>query len=298
VDALAASGERREVDGAVLYTRRPPREPALRDDGATAWLEHRLYAPLDQRGLARLEHERRAPLPPVLRRLYTECGNGASLLSGDVEVYGHRTAAPWNPHELAIQTLDLPRGMPAGAVAFGSWGSERNVLYLDGDQRVHLSGLRSAIPLRTWRDLGVFLSAALDEGLACWDMDGRRIADLPVPEETARPPALAEVELRVPTGLEDRAAEVRELLAAAGPQARAAGATWTLAEPSALGAAQQGHGGDDWSETWLVIGHDEDLGDPLFVDLADEGLPVFTAMHGQGVWEPEQVVPSLRALLG
>ena len=58
---------------------------------------------------------------------------------------------------------------------------------------------------------------------------------------------------------------------------------------------------------WLVIGRDEDLGDPLFVDLSSNALfadlssnalSVFTAEHGAGRWESVPVVETLAALLG
>jgi hypothetical protein len=82
-----------------------------------------------------------------------------------------------------------------------------------------------------------------------------------------------------------------------------------LATPDELGELQVGYGvgpdgedltGDapgDWRPSWLVIGTDEDLGDPVFVDLDDANLPVFTAMHGAGTWDPRPVAPSLQHLL-
>jgi hypothetical protein len=52
-----------------------------------------------------------------------------------------------------------------------------------------------------------------------------------------------------------------------------------------------------WQPQWLVIGMEVLLGDPVFVDLDDPGLPVFTAMHGQGAWRPELLGGSLEHLL-
>ena len=49
----------------------------------------------------------------------------------------------------------------------------------------------------------------------------------------------------------------------------------------------------DWRSEWLVIGRDGLLGDPIFVDLTDEALPVFTAVHGEGSWSPELIATSL-----
>ncbi len=52
----------------------------------------------------------------------------------------------------------------------------------------------------------------------------------------------------------------------------------------------------DWKETWYVIGFDEDLGDPIFVDITNENYPIMTAMHGEGEWDPE-VMFSLKEFL-
>ena len=59
-----------------------------------------------------------------------------------------------------------------------------------------------------------------------------------------------------------------------------------------LEAAQQGYEGEDWSPSWLVVAQEDELGDPIFVDTSAELLPVFTAAHGEGSWEPVQVADS------
>ena len=48
----------------------------------------------------------------------------------------------------------------------------------------------------------------------------------------------------------------------------------------------------DWQENWWVIATDE-LGDPIFVDLNSDNLPVFTAAHGEGSWEELLIANSL-----
>ncbi|EJR57443.1 hypothetical protein IIO_04970 [Bacillus cereus VD115] len=53
----------------------------------------------------------------------------------------------------------------------------------------------------------------------------------------------------------------------------------------------------DWKKTWYVIGYDENLGDPIFVDIEDKNYPVMTAMHGEGDWEPEVMFSSLNEFL-
>ena len=80
----------------------------------------------------------------------------------------------------------------------------------------------------------------------------------------------------------------------------------TLVPPGELDAAQVGYrvapdGADltgeadgDWRAEWLVVGHDELAGDPLFVDTRDPALPVYTAVHGEGAWEPELVSTSFQ----
>jgi len=51
----------------------------------------------------------------------------------------------------------------------------------------------------------------------------------------------------------------------------------------------------DWQENWLVIGNDTALGDPLIIDTAAANLPVLTAMHGTGNWDPTCIAVSLSA---
>jgi len=53
----------------------------------------------------------------------------------------------------------------------------------------------------------------------------------------------------------------------------------------------------DWKKEWVVFGNDTELGDPYFVDISDKKLPVYTAMHGVGTWEPEDVCNSLKNFL-
>ena len=51
----------------------------------------------------------------------------------------------------------------------------------------------------------------------------------------------------------------------------------------------------DWRASWIVIGHETALGDPLFIDMAAAGPPVFTAAHGEGAWNPKPVAISMDA---
>ena len=53
----------------------------------------------------------------------------------------------------------------------------------------------------------------------------------------------------------------------------------------------------DWKESWFVIGYDEDLGDPIFVDIQNKNYPVLIAEHGMGEWEPSVLYDSLEEFL-
>jgi hypothetical protein len=55
-----------------------------------------------------------------------------------------------------------------------------------------------------------------------------------------------------------------------------------------------GHNG--WKEEWTVIGRDKLVGDPIFIDVRRVGFPVFTAAHGEGVWEPFMIARSAAVL--
>ena len=78
----------------------------------------------------------------------------------------------------------------------------------------------------------------------------------------------------------------------------------TLVDEGALPEAQIGYAispqGEDltgtspaaWRAEWLVVGTDDEVGDPIFVDTSAEDWPVFTAAHGAGEWEPERIADS------
>jgi hypothetical protein len=52
------------------------------------------------------------------------------------------------------------------------------------------------------------------------------------------------------------------------------------------GETLSGSSEGDWQKSWLVIGEEDLCGDPIFTDLDSEKLPIYTAMHGEGSWEP------------
>ena len=302
---------RHDEEGGTIYGWYPagPDGEPLEDFG-TEWLRHFVYTPLDDREVGSLERQLGRPLPNTLRRFYTACANGVELLGDDVAIYGLRRGSLLDPYDVGVETLEVPSDATAGHVFFGSWGDDRNPLYLDADDdRVHLSGRNSVQPLRTWSCLGEFLVTTLEEYSNCWDASGRRVAPLPVPEEAAEPPATVRRELSVPADLAERAELIRQALAEAAQALKVGDGVVRLARPDELGELQVGYGigpgGEDltghdrgdWRASWIVIGVDEDLGDPYFVDLADAELPVFTAIHGAGAWEPQPIARSLQHLL-
>jgi len=77
-------------------------------------------------------------------------------------------------------------------------------------------------------------------------------------------------------------------------------ASINLAPAAELEAAQQGYSiipeGDetDWHDEWVVIGHEEQCGDPVFIDTDDEDYPVYTAAHGTGEWNPRLIAFTFR----
>src|SRR5215468_9701869 len=53
----------------------------------------------------------------------------------------------------------------------------------------------------------------------------------------------------------------------------------------------------DWRPTWVVIGYEESLGDPIFVDIAQRDFPVYTAMSGRGKWSEEKIADSFHGFI-
>jgi hypothetical protein len=64
---------------------------------------------------------------------------------------------------------------------------------------------------------------------------------------------------------------------------------------SPTGESLSGDKNGNWRKTWLVIGYDETCGDPIFIDTAEEGYPVYTSLIGQGRWDPQRIAVSLVA---
>jgi len=61
--------------------------------------------------------------------------------------------------------------------------------------------------------------------------------------------------------------------------------------PDGLPLADAREGG--WRESWVVVGHDLAVGDPLILDTGSPSLPILTSAHGEGSWEPQLVSSNL-----
>lgn len=62
------------------------------------------------------------------------------------------------------------------------------------------------------------------------------------------------------------------------------------------GTSLTGNKDGDWRSSWLVIGNEELCGDPIFIDTAATGYPVYTAAHGADRCDPVPIAASLTGL--
>ncbi|PHE09496.1 thiamine transporter [Bacillus pseudomycoides] len=53
----------------------------------------------------------------------------------------------------------------------------------------------------------------------------------------------------------------------------------------------------DWQESWIVIGYDTDIGDPIFVDIDNPLHPIYTAEQGSEIWEPVCIARSIDEIM-
>ncbi|SDP15189.1 hypothetical protein SAMN04487897_14028 [Paenibacillus sp. yr247] len=63
------------------------------------------------------------------------------------------------------------------------------------------------------------------------------------------------------------------------------------------GQSLTGNADGDWLQSWLVIGYEDETGDPIFIDIEHNQFPVYTAMHGAGDWEPHKIAVSLKSFI-
>jgi hypothetical protein len=58
-----------------------------------------------------------------------------------------------------------------------------------------------------------------------------------------------------------------------------------------------GNESGDWKKDWVVIGYETGCRDPIFIDTSDPNFPVYTAVHGEGNWNPNLISSTYRGLL-
>lgn len=63
------------------------------------------------------------------------------------------------------------------------------------------------------------------------------------------------------------------------------------------GNSLTGKNSRDWDENWLVIGYEDLCGDPLLIDIEDKNYSVFTAIHGEGIWETTLIADSFEKFI-
>ena len=66
-----------------------------------------------------------------------------------------------------------------------------------------------------------------------------------------------------------------------------------VVSPPAGDPAEVRGGRGRWPEHWLVIGYEDSFRDPIFLDTSQKGLPVYTAMCGEGKWFAERIAASV-----
>jgi hypothetical protein len=63
-------------------------------------------------------------------------------------------------------------------------------------------------------------------------------------------------------------------------------------DPSGISLIDENPG--SWQTSWVVIGYEDGSGDPIFIDSAADGFPVYSARHGTGAWRPNLIASGLR----
>ena len=255
-------------------------------------LRHSVYTPLTKPlELRRLERKLGGTFPPPLREFYGKYANGLNV-AGELVIFGLlRGGGSIDPYEPQYETV--PADAAREYVYFGLLGPDNHGLYVDArDDRVHLSGLNSSDPLRSWPTFAEFLDDVVNEVLALFDADGRQTAEFPISPELAPPPPAPRRPLRVRPEFESALQRLLKEL----PDDPSELGEFVLHAHEDLGVEQVGFSHDPdgnelegWPPSWLVVGYHKELGDPLIVDLADPAFPLYTAMVGSGSWDPEPV---------
>ena len=227
----------------------------------------------------------------IRRRCANSTGQYANGLdvAGELVIFGlRRGGGSIDPFEPQDETV--PADAAREYVFFGLLGPENHALYVDPrDDRVHLSGLNSADPLRSWPTFAAFLKEVVDEVLALLDADGQQAPSDPGGTRAAAAPALAAAP--VPSEFQPALERLLRRL----PTEQSALGEFVLYPRDGLGSSSWASATTPmatrlrWPPSWLVIGRHEDLWDPLIVDLADPAFPLYTAMTGTDSWDPDPV---------
>ena len=53
----------------------------------------------------------------------------------------------------------------------------------------------------------------------------------------------------------------------------------------------------DWPTSWITIGEEDELGDPIVCDTGAPPLPVLASVSGEGAWEPLPIADSIDGFL-
>jgi hypothetical protein len=179
----ARFGHHRLNDGTEIYGYWPakPGHSALNDRFEVAWLRHIFFPPLTLSQLTLLEAQVGRSLPRGLSVWLTNCSNGLSLASGELDMYGlqlHIDRAALAPHvyDLAIGRRDkTPRDADDHVFVFGGWGDVQPLWIDERSGTVHASTSESLEPIRSWRSIGAMLIAEMRRGSALFDGEGQRI---------------------------------------------------------------------------------------------------------------------------
>lgn len=274
-----------------------PGERDTDDQGRVAWIHHKIFEPLSRDEVAQMDWPWLAGgIPASIRDFLTHCSNGLVVAAGDLTLLGKRRKVELDPGSdwSAVGIGD------AQHLRIGTWG--REYIWMDPRSGSVGAGATGSRYRRNWDTLSSFLVEACKEHLASFDSDGKRLAFAALPELRKLPKKLE----WIAPGLRPRLDRLTKVLAAAPQAVTVAGGTYRLFKPGALVRGQVGYAVDaegspfpptTWRGEWVVVGAEQDLGDPLIADLSTDEIRLMTAAHGSGRWDTEVVAPSVDSLL-
>jgi hypothetical protein len=288
--------------------------------GRAAWL-HRFYAPCTPGDLDAAEQRMGRRIPPAFRDVLLTVG-GLELFVAKAYLFGVRrgnlvSRSIEDPSAFSLEDDNL--GTKGDALVIGGCllGDGSNYVLRPDATVVEVPQGGKRI-IKEWPSIEALLFDVYATLAPQHSPDGTHEPGLTKAPASPPPAPIARFALHLlpaqQSAAADGALQRLEALLAAGPRQITIGdgdecAEYELALPDELAELQLGYsvgtdgaslvGGDGgWQPGWVVIGTDVLLGDPLFVDIGDARLPVLTAMHGMGEWDPTPVAESLERLLG